>query len=154
MFKLSHPNLQAQLKALGYDPKVQDETNQAYLVIKHEKREFPIFFRILHEGELLQILSFIPTNFKDESLSDLCRFLLMLNKELDMPGFCIDEASKTIFYRLMLPTHNKELPKETLEAFLQTSQTVCRTFTPVIEAIAIGAMSLDEVLQKAAELKK
>ena len=153
LFKLTQPNLQDELKKLQYDTQIQEDTNQAYLVIKHEKREYPIFFRIMHEGELLQILAFIPTNYKDEVVSDLSRLLLMLNKELDVPGFCIDENSKTVFYRVMIPTYKKELATDVLEAFVGTIINVCKTFSPVVEAVAMGAMTLEEVINKAQELK-
>lgn len=153
MFKLSQPNLSTQLKNLQHKPEIQSETNQIYVVVKHEKREYPLFFRILHDGDLLQILAFIPTNYKDASLPDLSRLLLMLNKELDVPGFCLDENSKTVFYRVIIPTHKKEMSEDTLESFLNTTISVCKTFSPVVEAISIGAMSLQEVLLKAQELK-
>jgi hypothetical protein len=47
----------------------------------------------------------------------------MLNKELDMPGFCLDETSMTVFYRLVLPTLNKELQEGSFEAFINLFQT-------------------------------
>ncbi len=153
MFKLSLPNLQKKLKDLSFQPQVQADTNQVYIVLKQDKQEWPLFFRILHDGELLQMVAFIPTNYIEKCQADLCRFLLMLNKELDMPGFCIDEGSKTIFYRLILPSHKKEISDETFEAFLNTTQTVILNFAPVIEAIGVGAMTVDEVLKKAQELK-
>lgn len=151
--KISEYSLLQELKRLKFEPQVQKETNQIYLVFKHEKREFPLFIRILHDGELLQILSFIPTNVTETTASDTARFLHMVNKELDVPGFCLDEASSTVFYRLIIPTFKKELAEDTFEAFMNTSQVVCKTFSPAIEAIARGLMPLDEVLKKANEAK-
>ena len=149
--KVSQHSLLELLKKLNFDAKVQEETNQIYFVFKHERREFPLFIRILHEGELLQILTFIPCSIKPECIADVGRFLHMVNKELDVPGFCLDELSKTVFYRLIIPTVKKELNSDTFEALLNTSQVVCRTFSPPIEAIGNGLMSLDEVLKKAQE---
>jgi hypothetical protein len=151
--KITEYSLLQELKRLKFEPQVQKETNQIYLIFKHEKREFPLFIRVLHDGELLQILSFIPTNVSEATVSDTARFLHMVNKELDVPGFCLDEASSTIFYRLIIPTFKKELAEDTFEAFLNTSQVVCKTFSPAIEAIARGLMPLDEVLKKANEAK-
>jgi hypothetical protein len=141
------------MKKIHLDGKVQKETNQIYTVLTFEGKEFPLFIRELHEGELLQFLVFIPCYVEPAKASDVSRFLHMLNKELDMPGFCLDEASMTIFYRLILPTINKELQEGSFEAFINTTTMVCKTFGTIIEALAIGAMTLEEILRKASELK-
>lgn len=147
--KVTDHNLTETLKKLGLDPKVQEGTNQIYGIFTHEEREFPLFLRVLHEGELLQLLTFIPINVDEDKVTDMARFLHMLNKELDVPGFCIDETSKTVFYRLMLPTLKKEISQESLEAFLNTSQVVCKSFSTIIEALAVGAVKLSDILKKA-----
>lgn len=151
--KVAQHSIFEALKKLDYKPQIQEETSQIYMIFRHERREFPLFVRILHEGELMQLLTFIPCNVKPSQVADLARFLHMVNKELDMPGFCVDEASMTVFYRLMLPALKKEVSQELFEAFLSTSFLICKTFSPVIEAIAAQAMTLEEVLKKAEELK-
>ena len=151
--KVNEHNLLEALKSLKLNPQVQAETNQIYIIFEHEKTQFPLFIRMLHEGELVQFLSFIPCNVDPQHANDLGRLLHMLNKELDMPGFCLDEASGTVFYRIMMPTLKKEFQPEIVEAIVNTSQMVCKTFATVIEALAIGAMTLDDILKKANELK-
>jgi len=151
MIPVTQERLLEELKKLGLESEVQKETNQIFHVFKLEKREFPLFIRILHEGELLQFLTFIPVQVKKAHFADAARLLHMLNKELDMPGFCLDESSSTIFYRILLPTHKKEIAKEILEAVLNTTQVVCKTFSPAVEAIASGAMNLEHMLKKAEE---
>lgn len=153
MKKVNEHNLLESLKKLALDGKVQRETNQIYVIIKHDGKEFPLFMRMLHEGELIQLLTFIPCYVEADKINDLGRFLHMLNKELDMPGFCFDENSKTIFYRLILPALKKEYAEETLEAYLNTSQMIVKTFGTAVEALAVGAMTLDQILQKAHELQ-
>lgn len=151
--KVNEHNFLESLKKLNMEGKVQQETNQVYTVFKNEKKEYPIFLRSLHDGELLQILTFIPCRIEASKMSEVSRFLHMLNKELDMPGFCLDENSMTVFYRLVLPTLKKEYNEEMFAAFINTSQTVCKSFAIAIEALAIGAMSLEEITKKAQELK-
>jgi hypothetical protein len=151
--KVNEHNLLQTLKNLEYEAKVQEETNQIYIKFVHEKREFPLFIRTLHEGELLQLLTFVPCTINPSKMNDVSRLLHMLNKELDVPGFCLDEGSKTIFYRLVLPTLKKEFSPEGLEAYLNTSQVVCKSFGTVIEALAVGAVELEEILKKANALK-
>ncbi|MCE5295252.1 MAG: YbjN domain-containing protein [Chlamydiales bacterium] len=151
--KVNQHNLLQSLQNLKLDAKVQTETNQIYVIFEHEGNQFPLFIRELHDGELIQLLSFIPCNVEPSHLQDLARLLHMLNKELDMPGFCLDEGSNTVFYRLMMPTLKKEFQPDVLEALINTSQMVCKSFATVIEALATGAMTLDEILKKANELK-
>jgi len=151
MIKVTQHSLLQELKKLNLESQVQQETNQIYHVFKIERREYPLFIRILHEGELIQLLTFIPCNIKPEQLNDVGRFLHMINRELDVPGFCLDENSSTIFYRLILPTPKKEIASDTFEALLNTTQMVCKTFSPAIEAIASGTMTLEEMIKKAEE---
>ena len=151
--KVNEHNLLQTLQNLKLDAKVQTETNQIYVIFEHEGNQFPLFIRELHDGELIQLLSFIPCNVEASHIQDLARLLHMLNKELDMPGFCLDESSNTVFYRLMMPTLKKEFQPDVLEALINTSQMVCKSFATVIEALATGAMTLDEILKKANELK-
>lgn len=152
--KVNEHNLLETLKAQKIDAKVQKETNQIYFLFKHEDHEFPLFIRLLHEGELIQLLTFIPCRIENKCENDLSRFLHMLNKELDMPGFCLDEASSTVFYRLMMPTLRQEFSQEVLEAYVNTSQTVCKSFATVIVALASGAMTLEEIIKKASDLQQ
>ena len=147
--KLNEHNLLEHLKKNGFEGKVQEETNQIYVVIEQEKKQYPLFIRRLHDDELVQILTFIPCGVKPEAVADVARFLHMLNKELDVPGFCLDEASMTIFYRLLMPTVKKEFDPAILDAYLNTTQVVCKSFSNAIIALAQGAMSLDEILKKA-----
>lgn len=151
--KVNEQNLLESLKKMKLEGKVQPETKQVYSVFHHEKKDYPIFLRSLHDGELLQLLTFIPCRIEPAKMQEVSRFLHILNKELDMPGFCLDENSMTVFYRLVLPTLKKEYNEESFEAFVNTSRTVCQSFAVAIEALAIGAMTLDEITKKAQELK-
>ncbi|HXF29727.1 MAG TPA: hypothetical protein VN457_07740, partial [Chlamydiales bacterium] len=82
MFTVTQDNLLSELKGLEIDGQIQKETSQIFHVFKLEKREFPLFIRILHDGELLQMLTFLPVGVKKEQYGDLGRLLHMLNKEL------------------------------------------------------------------------
>lgn len=152
-FKVSEPNVLEELKKLNLEPKIQEETNQVYCMFKGEKGgEFPMFVRLLHEGELVQLITFFPCSVQKDQFNDIARFLHIVNKELDVPGFCFDEASTTVFYRLVIPTAKKELSTEVFSAVINTSRVVCTTFAPAIEAMASGAMTLQDVLNKAAAM--
>lgn len=132
---------------------VQEETQQIYLVLKVEQKDYPVFLRIFDEAHLLQIIAFIPCSLDKATVNDMARLLHMLNKEIDVPGFGMDETSEIVFYRLMLPAQHKKMDSEQILEFLRATEQVCGMFTPPIEAIASGQLTLEEIMKKAQELE-
>lgn len=151
MIQMNLDSIRNYLESLKLSPKLQPETDQLYVVFKHENFEFPLFIRVFEESQLLQLILFIPFATQDETNNDVARLLHLLNKELDIPGFGMDEAAKLIFYRIMLPGSDKKINKEVLSAYIGTVQNVLQTFTPVIANVASGQSNFDEVLQKVKE---
>ena len=158
-----------------YEASIQSDTQQVYTIFKIGQKEYPLFMRVFDEGHLLQLLVFIPCHLtpnerfpsgkkhKGESkgngeeqkgLPDLARLLHLLNKELDVPGFGMDEMAGVVFYRIMLPTPKKKIEADLLLAYLKTVEHVCKMFSTPIEAVSSGQMTLDQILAKAHELEK
>ncbi len=142
------------LKEQGLQASIQQETQQVYAPLQVEQREFPFFSRVFDQSGLLQLLVFIPCKLQDKTLSDVCRLLHMFNKELDIPGFGLDEVAGVVFFRCMVPGHDGEIPEDTVLSFLQTLKTVCNSFSPAVEAMAAGAITFDQMLAKAKEAQK
>lgn len=136
------------LSKQGIESDIQKETGQLCALLKIGDREFPLFFRIYEGGELLQLLAFLPCQLKQSTLADTARLLHLLNKELDTPGFGMDETSLVVFYRCMIPAKNKAVDEEFFNAFLNATQVVCQSFAPVVAAVAYGAMTFEDVLKK------
>ena len=151
MSKVSLQEVQKLLKGKDYDVQLQKETDQLYIILKHEGIEFPLFIRIFDESELLQLLVFMPCNIKDEARGDLARLLHLLNKELDIPGFGMDETANVCFFRCMIPTPGADLNETVLDAFLRAIDVVCKTFAPAVVTVASGNATFEEVLKKAQE---
>lgn len=161
-----------------YEADIQQDTRQVYTIFKIAQKEYPLFMRVFDEGHLLQLLAFIPShltpneNFsidkkvkrdaagtsehreEKKGVADLARLLHLLNKELDVPGFGMDEMAGVVFYRLMLPTPKKKIESELLLAYLKTVEHVCKMFSTPIEAVSSGQMTLDQIIAKAHELEK
>lgn len=149
MIPLEIEPIRKHLRQKKIDAHFQKETDQLYFLLKIAETEFPVFIRIMEGGELLQLLSFLPCNFKESTLSDTARLLHMLNREMDIPGFGLDENSSVVFYRLMIPAKEKAIDGELLDAYLSAIDMVCHSFAPVIAAVAFGGMTLNEVLKQA-----
>lgn len=151
MIPMTLNSILTHLKRKGFDPKLQDETNQLYMNLKIGEKEFPMFIRIYENTPMLQILTFIPCTIKPEAKGDLARLLHLLNAELDYPGFGMDENKGVVFYREMLVSGNKNLDEAVFDSFLNAAQTACKAFSPPVEAVAYGAVTLDDIIKKIAE---
>ncbi len=148
MIPLTIPALQEHLKALKLDPIFQQETNQLIVIFKIDGYDFPLFFRIFEGAQLLQLITFIPCNLKASAAPSLARLLHLINKEIDLPGFGMDEKASIVYYRMMLTAVNGEIDGKVLETISSTLKTLCETFGPVISAVASGAASYEDVLKK------
>lgn len=145
---LTLENLKAFLSEKGLQPQVQPETQQVFILFKVQNREFPLFFRIYEGGDLLQLLAFIPCTLKPASLNDLCRLLHLFNKELDLPGFGVDEKTGVIFYRFMLPTAERDFAPHVLDALIESTRNITESFAPAIAAVAGGVATFEEVVKR------
>ncbi|CUI16329.1 conserved hypothetical protein [Candidatus Protochlamydia naegleriophila] len=152
MINMTPEALLAFMQKNKYEADIQSETQQVYTILKVSQKEYPLFLRVFDDGHLLQMLAFIPCQLERNVVPDMARLLHLLNKELDVPGFGMDETAGVVFYRLMLPTPNKKIDGELLLAFLKTVEHVCQMFATPIEAVGFGQTTLDEILEKAQEM--
>ncbi len=151
MTTLTLENIQNFLRKKKYDANIQEETKQVFTILKLSEREFPLFIRIFEEGNLLQLLAFFPCQVNEESRGSVARLLHLFNKELDVPGFGMDEVMGVVFFRCMIPTSKGKLDEALFETFLHTIELACKTFSQTIEAIAGNLVNLDEMIKKAQE---
>lgn len=152
MITVSLDSLLEFLQKHQYNAKMQSETSQVYTILKVSNQDFPLFMRIYSESDLLQLLVFFPCELKKHSTADLARLLHMLNKEIDIPGFGMDEIAGAVFYRLMIPIQNKKISEDLLKSLLETIERVCKMFATPIQAVSYGTTTLDEILRKSNEL--
>lgn len=178
MINMTPESLLAFMHKNKYEADIQSDTQQVYTIFKIGPKEYPLFLRVFDDGHLLQLLVFIPCHLEPNEhfalgkeskhapseptknkqqrtvVADLARLLHLLNKELDVPGFGMDEMAGVVFYRVMLPTPKKKVDSELLLAFLKTAEHVCQMFSTPIEAVSSGQMTLDEILAKAKEMEQ
>jgi hypothetical protein len=151
MIPLDLNKIQEYLNKQGVQSEIQKETNQLCVLFKIAEREYPLFFRIYEGGELLQLLAFLPCNTKPETQADTARLLHMLNKEIDLPGFGMDETQDVVFYRLMVPVKDKKLDPALLNSYVNATQVVCQSFATAIAAIAYGGIAFEDLLKRIKE---
>jgi hypothetical protein len=146
--KLDVKNLIKQLEKLGFKPELQNETNQIFFINKTETVELAFFLKVLAEGELLQIVTYLPVKLSKEQFSDSARLLNYINNDLDIPGFSLNESSKLIFYRVITPFCKKEFNKDLFDQYIKVCLNAATTFLPVINAVSTGSISYEELLKK------
>lgn len=152
--KVTADNLISHLTHKGLDPKIQKETGQVYLIVKANEIEFPFFLRIFEQSELLQLLLFMPVNIKPGTHADLARLLHLINKELDIPGFGMDESAAVVFYRCMLPIPGADIPEKLLDTFIKSIELIAESITPPVIGVATGAATFADILAQAKEIQK
>jgi hypothetical protein len=136
-----------------FEVKKQEETNQLYLVYKIHDQDTPLFLRVMDDGQLLQLLAFMPINLDPKTMSDLSRLLHLFNKEIDIPGFGIDEASKVSFFRIVLPAVEGKISGDIITGYLNSMRVVAETFFPVIVAVVTGNATFEDIFKKATTIK-
>jgi hypothetical protein len=154
MIPLSLKDIQKYLETKDLTVEEQKETNQLYIVLKISDFEFPLFIRIFEGGELLQLLAFFPCNTKSSTLGETARLLHLLNKELDVPGFGMDEDSFVVYYRCMIPVKDNQVDEALLNAYMNSIELVCRSFAPVVLTVACGGLTFEGILKQAHDLEK
>jgi hypothetical protein len=145
---LTLPDLEEHLKKLQLNPQQQKETSQLVVLFKIDGHDFPLFFRIFEGQELLQLIAFVPCNLKKSAVAELARLLHLINKEMDLPGFGMDEKAGIIYYRIMLPAEGGQIASATIDSVCQSIPTILETFSPVIATVSAGATSFEDVLNK------
>lgn len=128
---------------------VEPGTSQVLFNVTYEQTQCPVFVRIYPEGQLLQLMLFFPMMMQPKSQGDTARLLHFFNKELDIPGFGMDEVSGACFFRCMIPSQDKKISKEILTGYINTLRTVCQNFFPSIGIITSRAMTFETLMAKA-----
>lgn len=148
-FKATPESLQKFLADHGLTAQMQPETNQVYVLFKQLNQEFALFIRVYEGGDILQLLTFFPVQVPKERFATMARMLHLINKEVDLPGFGMDEVIGVVFHRIMIPMFDEGQVEETaLLSYLEAIPTICQKFLPIIAGTASSELSYDEILKK------
>lgn len=131
-------------------PQFQKETNQIFIVNQRLGVETATFLRLLSENKLLQIITFIPLKIRKETLIDLSRLLHKLNRDIDFPGFGMDESTGMVFFRVVMPCLNEQCDGELLLQHLKNVPQATSAFYNLIASIIMGNKTFEELYQSTA----
>ncbi len=150
---LDHNNLMKFLQRADMVPLLERNSGLTYININAGDNELPLFFVIRSEGEVLQLICYLPYQLYPNQRDTTARLLHLLNRDIDIPGFGMDEEQGLIFYRLVIPCIRKEINDEILRVYIDTIKIICDSFSHAIGLISSGTMDLDE-LKRQAELEE
>lgn len=146
--KLTQNNLLNFLNRHNLNPNLQKETDQIYIILHIQNTEVPVFMSVRGEGYLLQTIAYLPFEIHKSTLADLARVLHLINRELDMPGFGMDEVQRLMFYRLVFPNFDQELNEKSIELQLGTTRMGCESFMEAIASIISGTTKLEDIIKQ------
>lgn len=153
MIPLTLDSLHDYLTKNKFEVKRQPETEQLFILFKVQDQEYPLFLRVMDEGELLQLLAFMPITLEPKTMGELARLLHLFNKEIDIPGFGMDENAKVSFFRIVLPAIEGKVSGEIIAGYINSIKVITETFFPVIVAVVTGNVTFADVVKKANEFK-
>lgn len=149
MPQLTYSVLQEQLAQKFPNIALQKQTGQLYASFTIEGQEYPFFARILEGNTLLQLIVFIPVQWISHYTPEVAQLLHLLNKEVELPGFGMDDNMRLPFFRYIFIAKEGVFDAELLSAIVEAMETACTTFTPVIKQVAEGQLSYREVVKLA-----
>lgn len=138
LISLNNENLLQILRKHFKEPKVQPESGQVYFIIETSFGEFPVFLRIDVPTSILHIIAFLPCPMRPNAPPEIARLLHLINKEIDLPGFCLDEAAGVVFYRLSLIGNHGKIDGDIVEKVVTSLPNLCQSFYPIIASVANG----------------
>lgn len=137
------------LNSRQLNPEIQKETGQLHITYKLQKNEeLPVFFHLHMESKLLQIVAYLPYELPEKTLGETARLLHLLNKEMDMPGFGLDEKQHLIFYRAVVPSLDDKIETRLFDLSLGAARVACETFMRTIALIVSGAMNVNTLMKE------
>jgi hypothetical protein len=151
MIDLDYSSLQQFLAKQLPSIALQEQTNQLYAQLTIDGKEYPFFVRIFEGNILLQIIAFIPCTWTSYHTPEVAQLLHLLNREVELPGFGLDDNIRLPFFRYMLFAKDGKVDPDILEATIEAIKIACATFTPVISQVAEGKLSYIEVVRIAKE---
>jgi len=132
---------------------VQKETDQLFTVLHFHGKDYPFFLRIFEQTKLLQMMVFLPCRITSKSVADLSRLLHRINREIDMPGFGLDEDANVVFYRLMLSSEKKKMDEKLILSYFSSFSRLLDTFSTIICGVADGRATFSAIMHELKALK-
>lgn len=98
---------------------------------------------------LLQFFVALPFKVRENKISDTLRFLSLINRSLEVPGFELSEVDQLVYYRYVIMTTENAISSLLIRNLLGVIMFVLDSFSTMIEEISLGKRTLQEVVEEA-----
>lgn len=98
---------------------------------------------------LLQFFVGLPFKVREEKIDETIRFLCLINRSFEIPGFEFSEVDRIVYYRYVLMTSENSISTILIQNLLGVIMFILDGFATKIEDIARGKRSLDDIIQEA-----
>lgn len=95
----------------------------------------------------LQFTLPLNVSIKDEALYELERFLMVLNRSCELPGFEINEPDKSVYYRYAMMISGDGIDPYVLMSEIGIITGIYMTFVDLIKLVACGKLNFDQAVQ-------
>jgi hypothetical protein len=170
MIKANTQELKTFLETLGLEVHEQQAPSlpsQLTFAICEDAKERPIYISlVVHPVDMgslqqilkinsqakayhrLQLFSPLPFQFKPEAAAELARFLMMINKSIEYPGFECNETDRVLYFKMAWPFEGDEIDPALLANQLYYVTSLMSSFSEGLEAVGQLKMSLKEYFEK------
>ena len=90
----------------------------------------------------------LPFTVKEQCSQEIASFLFFLNRQLELPGFELDEGNGYILYRYVLLTPENDIKLIVLKGIIGSILLILDLFGEGIEKVAAGETTFNEILEK------
>lgn len=143
--QITRSELQKFLTAHHFQPAIDPQTGQLFCAFMLDKVELILLITPAEEASLIQFVLFLPLRFSEATRNDLARLLHKFNNLLDLPGFCLEEAGESIYFRHVLPIPGKALDTGILLTLMQSIPHIAGAFFEPIRQVATGEKTFAEI---------
>lgn len=95
----------------------------------------------------IQFETALPFPLSDLRSPEVGSFLFFLNRQLELPGFEIDEGNSLILYRYVLLTPEAHIQPNLLKGLIGSITLTLDLFSEAIEKVSSGEITFNEILE-------
>lgn len=170
MVKANPSEIKNFLESLGLEVHEQPSTDpasptQLTFIICEDPKERPIYISlIVHPVKMadmqelleiktpiayhrVQLFSPLPFQFKSEAAGELARFLMMINKSVEYPGFECNETDRILYFKMAWPLEGEAVDECLLATQIYYISSLMMTFCEPIEKVGNNELSIKEYIE-------
>lgn len=98
---------------------------------------------------LLQFFVALPLKIRENKVEETLRFLSLINRSLEVPGFEFSEVDLMVYYRYVLMTSEDSISTLLIKNLMGVIMFILDSFSTKIEEIGRGKRTLKEVVEEA-----